>query len=91
MIVARHDRVVIKPNKAKDVSDGGILIPDKALAVKGEGEVLGIGPDVKSLEVGSTVLYSVYAGQEVEDDGGTVIVVPDNQIYGVRSSKTQTA
>lgn len=92
MIQARHDKVVIEPVKLKDVTDGGIILPDNSKIQNAEGTVVAKGPDVPSdVEVGSIVVHARYGGQEVEHEGVMYLIVPESQVFAVKPSKTRTA
>ena len=73
-----HDRIIVKPAKAEEVTKGGIIIPDTAKEKPMQGEVVAVGngriaDDGKlipmNLKVGDKVLYGKYAGTEVNIDG----------------------
>ena len=79
-----EDRVVIKQLEAETVTASGLVIPDMAKEKPQEGTVVAVGPgrvDDKGVRVpmdvkeGDKVIYSKYAGNEVEMDGETVIVL----------------
>lgn len=92
MIQARHDKVVIEPVKLKDVTDGGIHLPDNSKVQNAEGTVVAKGPDVPAdIEVGCVVVHARYGGQEVESDGVNYLIVPESQIFAVKAWKTHTA
>ena len=77
------DRVVLKQLEAEETTASGIVIPGKEKELPQQAEVLEVGPggmvngeEVK-MEVakGDRVIYSKYAGTEVEVDGEKVIIV----------------
>ncbi len=84
------DRVVLQPKKTEE-SKGGILLPsvaqDKSQIAKvvavGEGGTCD-GKDVKMLvKVGDSVLYSKYAGVEIEDGDQKLVIVRQSDILAV--------
>ncbi len=84
------DRVLLEPKKAEE-SKGGILLPsvaqDKSQIAKvvavGEGGTAD-GKDVKMLvKVGDEVLYSKYAGVEIEDGDKKYVVVRQSDILAI--------
>ena len=87
-----HDRVVVKPIEADEISAGGIVIPDSAaekpikgqVVAVGEGKVLDNGnvraPKVK---VGDQVLFGKYSGTEVKLDGVEYLVVREDDILAI--------
>jgi co-chaperonin GroES (HSP10) len=79
-----HDRLIIRPAKAEEMSAGGIYIPDSAKEKPVQGEVLAVGPGVvgptgvmnpTTVAIGDTVLYGKYSGTEVEWNGEPVIIM----------------
>mgnify|MGYP001168898691 FL=1 len=83
------DRIVIKPVKPDEVSTGGIVLPDTVQERPQEGEVIAVGPgrvsdDGKRIElevkVGDIVIYSKYAGTELEDEGVEYLVVRESDL-----------
>lgn len=88
-----HDKVIIKPEETKNVSKGGIVIPDDAVERTQRGIVVATGPgrldsggDYVGLYVseGDYVLYAKYGGTEVKfEDGETYIILSERDIYAV--------
>ena len=60
-----HDRVVVKPIEADEISAGGIVIPDSAKEKSTKGEVVAVGPG-KPLENGNVRAPSLKVGDKVE-------------------------
>ena len=60
-----HDRVVVKPIEADEISAGGIVIPDSAKEKSTKGEVVAVGPG-KPLDNGSVRAPSLKVGDKVE-------------------------
>lgn len=86
------DRVVIRPQEAEKASPGGIIIPDVAKEKPHRGEVLAIGPGRlledgtradMSVKVGAEVLYSKYAGTDIEVDETDVCVIRETDILAI--------
>jgi len=87
-----HDRIIVKPAKAEEVTKGGIIIPDTAKEKPMQGEVVAVGKgrvadDGKlipmNLKVGDKVLYGKYAGTEVNIDGEEYLIMRESDIYGI--------
>ena len=85
------DRVVLKQLEAEETTASGIVIPGKEKELPQQAEVLEVGPggmvngeEVK-MEVakGDRVIYSKYAGTEVEVDGEKVIIVRQADILAI--------
>ncbi len=85
------DRVVLKQLEAEETTVSGIVIPGKEKELPQQAEVIEVGPggmvngeEVK-MEVakGDRVIYSKYAGTEVEIEGEKVIIVRQADILAV--------
>lgn len=85
------DKVVLKQLVAEETTKSGIVLPGQAKEKPQQAEVLAVGPggvvDGKEItmqvKTGDKVIYSKYAGTEVEVDGETYIVVKQNDILAV--------
>ena len=85
------DRVVIRNIEAEEVSKGGILLAGNAKEKPQTAEVVAVGPggvvdgkEVKMVvKVGDKVVYTKYAGTEVELDGQEYIIVKQGDILAI--------
>lgn len=81
------DRVLVKPAVAEEKTVGGIIIPDTAKEKPLKGEVLAIGKGTKDEEMvvkkGDQVLYSKYAGTELELDGEKYLIMRQSDILAI--------
>lgn len=85
------DRVLVEPIDVKDVTKGGIIIPDSAKEKPMEGKVIAIGKkrddDGKEIpfdvKVGDTVLLPKYGGTELKIDEVTYQLVRESDLLGV--------
>lgn len=82
-----NDRVVVKPAEAEQKTKGGIIIPDTAKEKPQRGEVIAVGPgkegNLMTVQVGDTVLYGKYAGQEFNYDGEEYLIMREDDILVV--------
>lgn len=88
-----HDKVVIRPASAEEVTASGLVIPQTASEEKPmQGEVVSVGPgkmlengqrSVMSVKEGDTVLFTKYAPDEVEVDGEDYLVIDEDKILGI--------
>ncbi|MDG1875506.1 MAG: co-chaperone GroES [Mariniblastus sp.] len=86
------DKVVVKRTEADEVTAGGIVLPGAAREKPQEGKVLSVG-NGQLLENGSRgelqvsegdrVLFSSYAGSEIELDGNTLLIMNESDILAV--------
>ena len=86
------DRVLVKPLEEKEISKGGIIIPDSAKEKPQEAQVVALGTgkrddDGKLIEftvkVGDKVLVSKYGGTEVKVEGDSYTIMREDDILGI--------
>ncbi|MDU6629729.1 MAG: co-chaperone GroES, partial [Lachnoanaerobaculum sp.] len=85
------DRVVLKQLVAEETTASGIVLPGQTKEKPSQAEVVAVGPggvvdgkEIKmQVKVGDKVIYSKYAGTEVELDKVEYIVVKQNDILAV--------
>jgi chaperonin GroES len=67
------DRLIIQPESAPEVTEGGIIVPDTIQEKPLQGVVVSVGPGKRDdngkrigmdVEVGNTVLYAKYSGTD---------------------------
>ncbi len=87
-----HDRILVKRIEEDETTKGGIIIPDTAKEKPSEGKVIAVGKgkiddegkthplDVKK---GDRVLFSKYAGTEVELDGEEHLIIREDDVLGI--------
>lgn len=64
------NNLVILPEKKKDMTEGGLIIPTKAQKETGRGTVVAISAQItQPVEVGDEVLYAVNGVNPLEDGG----------------------
>lgn len=86
------DRVVVKPDEALTQTPGGIVLPDNAKEKPQRGKVLARGPGrlldngtraAMTVQIGDSVLFSRYAGTDIEIDDVEVHVLRESDILAV--------
>ncbi len=87
-----QDRILVKRIDEEETSKGGIIIPDSAKEKPQEGKVIAAGKgkvneegklhplDVKK---GDRVLFSKYAGTEVNIEGEEHLIIREDDVLGV--------
>ena len=87
-----HDRILIQRVDEEETSKGGIIIPDTAKEKPQEGKVIAVGTGkvsddgkVTPLDVkkGDRVLFSKYAGTEVNIDGEEHLILREDDVLGI--------
>lgn len=86
------DRIMVKVLDAKEVTKGGIVLPDTAKEKPQEAEVVAVGkgkisdegkaiaPEVK---VGDKILFGKYSGTEIAIDGNDYLILKEEDILGI--------
>ena len=87
-----HDRILVKRLEEEEQSAGGIIIPDSAKEKPAEGKVVAVGTgkldeDGESIPLavkkGDRILFSKYAGSEVNLDGDEHLIITEDDILAV--------
>ena len=86
------DRIMVKVLDAKDVTKGGIILPDTAKEKPQEAEVVAVGkgkvsdegkviaPEVKA---GDKILFGKYSGTEITVDGKEYLILKEEDILAM--------
>ena len=88
-LVPLGDKIVLK--QLEETTKSGIVLPVQAKEKPQEAEVIAVGPSgmvdgkevTMQVAVGDKVIYSKYAGTDVELDGEEYIIVKQNDILAV--------
>lgn len=87
-----YDNVLIKRVKAAETTSGGLYIPETAKDKPQEATVLATGPgrmnekgeyQKLSVQVGDTVLFGKYSGNEIKLDGEEHIILRESEILAI--------
>ena len=90
-LVPLGDRVVLKQTEKEETTKSGIILAAKAQERPENAEVIAVGPGgmvdgkevTMQVKVGDQVIYSKYAGTDVELDGEEYIIVKQNDILAI--------
>ncbi len=92
-IIPLADRIVVKVLEAKEVTKGGILLPETAKEKPQEGKVVAVGKgrltdngQVVALEVkvGDRVLYGKYTGTEITtSEGEELLIMKEEDVLAI--------
>ena len=86
------DKVIVKRLEADDVTAGGIFLPDSAKEKPKRGVIQAVGPGkitdtgergTMQLSKNDQVLFTSYAGTEVEVDGNEFLIMSESDILAV--------
>ena len=90
-LVPLGDKIVLRQLEAEETTKYGIVLPGQAKEKPQEAEVIAVGPGgnidgkevVMQVKAGDKVIYSKYAGTDVELDGEEYIIVKQNDILAI--------
>ncbi|KAL9242176.1 hypothetical protein vseg_016202 [Gypsophila vaccaria] len=85
------DRVLVKIKEPEEKTSGGILLPTTAVTKPQAGEVVAVGEGKTvgknkidfSVTTGTQVVYSKYAGTELEFNGSNHLLLKEDDIVGI--------
>jgi chaperonin GroES len=88
-----NDRLLVKipREEGERRSSGGILIPATAQVAKRLvwGEIIGIGQNVRTVQIGDKVLFSPDDRYEVEVGGDDYLILRERDIHAVAASRIE--
>ena len=91
-IIPLNDKIVVERLEADDKTAGGIILPDTAKEKPKQGKILSLGEGklldngqraAFQVKVGDRVLFTSYAGNEVNVDGKDYLVMTEDDILAV--------
>ncbi|MBB83856.1 MAG: co-chaperone GroES [Deltaproteobacteria bacterium] len=87
-----QDRILVKRVDEEETTSGGIIIPDSAKEKPQEGQVVDVGPGKTNdngsvtepgVKAGDRILFSKYAGTDVNVDGDDHIIIREDDVLAV--------
>ena len=87
-----QDRILVKRVDEEETTSGGIIIPDSAKEKPQAGQVVAVGPGktldsgevaVPGVNAGDRILFSKYAGTDVNVDGDEHIIIREDDVLAV--------
>jgi len=91
-VVPLNDKILVKRLEAEEKTAGGIVLPDSAKEKPRQGKILSLGEGKRlengkrasfQVKVGDRVLFTSYAGTEVEVDGEERLIMTEDDILAV--------
>ena len=90
-LVPLGDKIVLKQLEAEETTKSCIVLPGQSKEKPQEAEVIAVGPGgnidgkevTMQVKVGDKVIYSKYAGTDVELEGEKYIVVKQSDILAI--------
>ena len=92
------DRVLVEPKKEKEITKGGIIIPDSAKEKPMEGTVIAVGTGKRddkgnlipfTVKAGDKVLMPKYGGTEVKIDDKEYQILREEDILGILENRAK--
>jgi len=78
------ERIVVKPLKQEEKTEGGIYLPETASKDKPQrGKVIAVGPDFKDVKKGDTVIFAKYGGTEIKVDEEDYLVLGVDDVLAI--------
>lgn len=86
------DRIVVEPIQADSKTASGLYLPESSKERPIQGTVISVGPGKRldngqraqmSVKVGDRVVYSKYAGSEIELKGDKRLILRESELLGV--------
>ena len=87
-----HDKILVERDEAETQTASGIYLPESSKEKPIHGTVVAVGPGKRlengtraqmSVSKGDTVVYSQYAGTEVEVKGVEHLILRESELLGV--------
>jgi chaperonin GroES len=94
-----HDRILLRRVAEAETVRGGIIIPDTAKEKPQEGIVVAVGTGryekgqtiPLAVKEGDHVLFGKYAGSEIKIDGEELLILKEDEVFGVLSGSSKGA
>lgn len=83
-IVPMGDRVLLKKEEAEEKTAGGLILAASAKEESPLATILALGADApKELKTGDKVMYSKFAGEAIDVDGQSCLLVEAKDILAI--------
>ena len=79
------DRLLVERVEEATTTASGIIIPDNAKDKPSQGRVIAIGKDVENINVGDTIVFGKYAGNEITLDSKVYLIMEESDALGILS------
>jgi chaperonin GroES len=87
MIQPLEDRVIIEQQNAESITASGLIIPDVAQHKPLRGFIVAAGPgkpgEPITVKEGDEVLFTEYAGAQIEMDGKPYLFMRESDVLGI--------
>jgi chaperonin GroES len=95
LLTPLEDRIVVERLEASDRTPGGLYIPDMAQERPSKGKVVAVGHGKRDkkgrvlpldVKIGDLVLFTQWAGGEIQVDGSTFLIMRESDVLGVSNT-----
>lgn len=76
-------RIIVRRHTADEKTPGGVILPEMAKEVPKCGTVTHVSEDVDKIKVGDEVLFTAYAGTEIQLDGKRLLIMQASDVLVV--------
>ena len=78
------ERIVVRPLKQEEKTEGGIYLPDTASKDKPQqGEVIAVGPDFKGVKKGDKGIFAKYSGAEIKIEEEEYLILGVDDVLAI--------
>ncbi len=77
------NRVLVERMEETQTTASGIIIPDNAKEKPSQGKIVAVGSDVEEINVGDSVVFGKYSGNEIALDGTDYLIMDADDIFGI--------
>ncbi|RLA68633.1 MAG: co-chaperone GroES [Epsilonproteobacteria bacterium] len=77
------NRVLVERLADATTTASGIIIPDNAKEKPSHGKVVAISEEVEDINVGNTVVFGKYSGNELSLDGTEYLIMEADELFGI--------
>jgi len=81
--------LVVIPKEERDITAGGIHIPQMAKNPLNQGTVLATGPDVQSVEVGEEIIWALHMETRIQFDREWIYFLQESDVIAKMASNWQ--
>ena len=91
MIQPLRNNIIVRLQEVASTTEGGIILTESAQEKPCQGEVIACGPGIlengervpMDMKVGDTVMFTQFAGRELQVDGETVVMMLDTDCFAI--------
>ncbi|MHB9146178.1 MAG: co-chaperone GroES [Symbiobacteriia bacterium] len=83
------DRILVRPLKAEEKTQSGLILPETAKEKPQEGEVAAVGTDEevqKLFQVGNRVVFSKFGGTEIKYENEEYLILSRSDVLAIIES-----